>query len=105
MRTGQLNSRVTIKQLVAGQDALGQPVQTWSVLASVWANIKFLSGAQAVRSGAETSISKVAIRIRYRADVNAGMRVEDGAMVYDIRAVLPDVANRGFTDFVCEVIA
>jgi SPP1 family predicted phage head-tail adaptor len=98
---GKLNRRVTIQQLDAGRDALGQPVQTWSDVATVWANILLKNGAQTLKADANVSIVQASVRIRRRSDVTAGMRVLHGAVVYDIQAVLPDEENRTHTDLVC----
>lgn len=102
---GKLNKRVIIQQLVAGQDTIGQPVQTWSALATVWANVLLKSGAQTIKGDADVSVVQASIRIRRRTDVTAGMRVLDGATVYDIKAVLPDEENRDRVDLVSERVA
>jgi SPP1 family predicted phage head-tail adaptor len=102
LAAGKLNKRVILQQLVAGQDAIGQPVQTWSALATVWANVLLKSGAQTIKAGADVSTVQASIRIRRRTDVTAGMRVLDGATVYDIKAVLPDEESKERIDLVCE---
>lgn len=100
MSAGNLSSRVTIRQLVAGQDAIGQPVQTWSDVAKVWADIRHPSGLQAVKGDADVSLVKASIRIRKRAGIDAGMRVVRGADVYDIQAVLPVENGKVYLDLV-----
>lgn len=103
MNTGALNKRVKIQHLAAGQDAIGQPVMTWSDFATVWASIRHPSGLQAIKGDADVSVVKASIRIRYRTDITAGMRVLHGAVVYDIKAVLPDESGKVHADLVCEV--
>lgn len=104
MRAGRLNRRVTIKYLNSGQDALGQPVQTWSDLVTVWANILHKNGAESIRADKDTSINQASIRIRRRTDVTPAMRVYHGSTVYQIKAVLPDEQDRERLDLSCEVI-
>lgn len=104
MRTGSLNCRVTIKYLNSGQDALGQPVQTWSDFVTVWASILHKSGAESIRADKDTSINQASIRIRRRTDVTPAMRVYYGSTVYQIKAVLPDEQDRERLDLSCEVI-
>ena len=104
INAGRLNHRITIEQRGAGQDAWGQPVETWEPVAELWASVLYLSGLSAIKAGADVSISKVSIRIRHRAGLNAGMRVLHDGKVFDIQAVLPDGA-RQFVDLVCEVVA
>lgn len=102
---GQLNRLVALQSRTAGVDALGQPVGAWAEVALVWASIRNQSGLQALRADQPVSIVQLSIRIRYRAGVNAGMRVVHGATVYEISAVLPDEAGRQWTDLVCQVVA
>ena len=88
MRSGDLNSRVTIRKRV-GTGSLGQPSNTWEDVATVWANIRHLNGAESIRAGAITSIVNASIRIRNRAGVTAAMRVVHAGVNYEIQAVLP----------------
>lgn len=103
---GQLNRRITLQAPSAGQDALGQPLGTWSDVATVWADIRHPSGLQALKADAASSTVRASIRIRWRTGVTAAMRLVDVASgaVYAIRAVLPDVQTRAHLDLVCEVV-
>jgi SPP1 family predicted phage head-tail adaptor len=101
VRAGSLNRRVTIQRHVTGTDELGGPIDTWEDVATVWANIRHLSGAESIRSDADVSIVKASIRIRYRTDVTAAMRVVYGTTIYDIQAVLLDAVGREYCDLVC----
>ena len=109
MEAGKLNRRVTVKQLASGQDEIGQPVQTWENLiptgdGGVWAHVRHLSGVETIKADADTSSVKASIRIRRRTDIDAGMRVYLGAVVYEIKAVLPDEEARDRLDLACEVV-
>lgn len=104
MRVGQLKHRVTVKYLNSGQDDIGQPVQTWSDLASIWADIRHLNGSESIRADADSSIVKASIRIRRRTDVTPAMRVYHGSTIYEIKAVLPDEQSRERLDLSCERI-
>lgn len=96
-----LNQRVNIEQRNGSQDELGQPIESWVLVAAVWASVKHVSGLSAIKGDADVSTVKASIRIRYLALLNAGMRVVHGSDIYDIKAVLPNRAE-GFTDLVCE---
>lgn len=99
-----LNKRINIEQRASGEDSIGQPTGAWTLVAAVWADVRNLSGIESVKSGADTSIVKASIRIRFCAGIDAGMRVTSGADVYDIKAVLKS-ANRQYLDLVCEAVA
>lgn len=105
MDAGLLNREVKIKRPEGGSDEAGQPLLGWIDVAKVWANIKFQSGSESIRADAVTSVARASIRIRYREDIDASMRVYRGTAVYSIKAVLPDEARREYVDLVCEVIA
>lgn len=104
MRAGSLKHRITIKELSSGQDDLGQPVQTETIVASMWADIRLLSGLETIKAGAETAIVNASIRVRYRTDIAANMRVYEGADVYEIKAVLPDKVKKAYVDLACKQI-
>ena len=104
MFAGKLNRRVVIQQLTAGQDDIGQPVQTWATLATVWAHILHISGRESIQADADTATLKASIRIRYRTDVTSAMRVVHGAKTYEIKAVLPDEEGRDHVDLSCELV-
>lgn len=101
MDAGKLDRLVTIKSRDTGQDAMGQPLTTWSLVATAWANIKYLSGLSALKAGADVSLTKTSIRIRYLAGINHGMRIESLGEVFDIQAILP-VGRNEYLDLVCE---
>lgn len=105
MRAGQLRHSVKLQSLTAGQDDIGQPVQTWTDVATLWADVRFLNGMETVKADAGASVAKCSIRIRYRAGVTAGMRILEGSTAYDIRAVLPDSTGKRFLDLACQVAA
>ena len=101
---GSLLHRIDIEQRVPGQDPAGQPVDTWDLVAAVWADIRYETGISTIRAGADTSVARVSIRIRYRTGIHAGMRVRHGSTYFDIKQPLPDLAGREHVDLVCEVI-
>ena len=105
MKAGMLNSRISIQQLSTGQDAIGQPVTTWTTLATVWANIRYLNGVETIKADTPTSVVKASIRIRRRTDITPAMRVVFGATTFQINAVLPDEQDRERVDLSVEVIA
>jgi SPP1 family predicted phage head-tail adaptor len=105
MIIGKLDRRVTIKRLTDGQDEIGQPVQVWVDVVTVWANIRTNTGVQTIRADKESSAVQASIRIRRRDGITAAMRVHHGATVYDIKAVLTDEESRERLDLVCEVLA
>jgi len=97
-----MNDRITLQRRAAGKDALGQPIESWPDIATVWADVLFQSGAEVMRAGADTAIVKCSIRIRARADLDTGVRVLFQTKVYDVKSALPDNSDRRFIFLVCE---
>ena len=98
------NRRVVIKAQAAGEDDNGQPNGAWVEVVTVRANVRYLRGIEAIKAGAETSISQASINIAYRTNVTTAMRAYLGSTEFRITAVLPDEANKMHTDLTCEVI-
>ena len=104
MRAGTLRTPLTIQQQVVTQDAIGQPLTTWTTFAEVWGDPHYKTGSEMLRADAESSAVKCSIRIRYLDGVTAGMRVTDGVTNFDVEAVMPE-QHRGYCDLVCRVFA
>lgn len=102
MKTTDLCHRVELQQRAATVDDLGQPSTTWQTVGLLWANVRHASGLSAIKSGADTSITKASIRARHGA-FNAGQRVVHNSQVFEVQAVLPD-GKRQYVDLVCELI-
>jgi SPP1 family predicted phage head-tail adaptor len=103
MSAGRLNRRVTIQRLNSATDALGQVVESWVDVATVWAGIRYLSGLAAIKADAEMSKLKAEVKIRARSDVAHGMRVVDGSTVLRVE-VAPPPNGGEFIALTCEVV-
>jgi SPP1 family predicted phage head-tail adaptor len=67
LRAGMLNRRLAIQSRSTTQDAAGQPLNTWTTLATVWAAIEPLSGHELERAQAIHPEISHQITIRYAA--------------------------------------
>ena len=105
MQAGRLNRRCTLQAPGAATDELGQPIPGWTDVATVWADIRMKSGLESIKAGASVSVVQASIRVRYRAGVNAGMRVVHNLTAYEILAVQPDVGGREYVDLVCQAVS
>jgi phage head-tail adaptor, putative, SPP1 family len=102
MKAGSLNRRVTLQSFVSVADEFGQEVKEWKDFATVWAHIWAGNGKEFITSGKETSSLSESVRIRYRTDVKADMRVLRDGVPMNIVAVVPDRVNREYVDLICE---
>lgn len=101
---GRFNRKITIQKLDETEDAYGERRGGWITARKTWADIKFNSGLEATKSGAEVSVNKASIRVRYKKNVPyyAGMRVVYMHFIFDVVAVLPDLNQQAYIDLVCE---
>lgn len=107
MKAGDLNRLITIQAKQSGADAAGQPIDTWTDVAQVWANIKGETGMASIRKtlprdGVSMSLDAYSFRIRFMTGIAAGMRVLYEGATFDILQVRMDYAGRVWTDLVCE---
>lgn len=104
MYAGQLRTRILIQRRDSGEDAWGQPVDTWADVGRDWADFRTISGLESIRADAATSITKASARIRFRTDVDTAMRVVVDGVTWEIKAVLPDVNTRKYVDLSLELV-
>lgn len=105
LRAGTLNRQIRIQRHNEARDEIGQPIpgaEPWVDYKTLSANIRYMSGVESLKSDAPVSVARASVRIRYRTDIDASMRVVHGDTVLEIRAVLPDACGREYTDLVCE---
>ena len=102
LAAGSLNSRIEIQHPVEERDDYGDVIKTWQTHATVWANIRNISGKEYTVRGLDLAAVNTSIRIRLRRSVNEQMRVLYRRQIYNIVAVLHDEARREHTDLVCQ---
>ena len=90
MHAGALDQRVTIQRLISGVDSIGQPLTMWQTHTETWASVRVVSSLATLKAGADTSVTKASIRVRYRTDITPAMRVVHRGTTYQIDASLPD---------------
>lgn len=104
MRAGTLNTRISIRRQGEVRSGGGQVVGQWVEHVATWADVKFPSGLGAIKAETDVSLVRASMRIRFRDDIRSDMRVVTGGLVFDIQAVLPDLARREYVDLVCQSI-
>lgn len=91
---GKMNRRITIQRKVEERDEAGYPIPSehaWQDVASIWAERLPLRGREFFAAAAAQHENTVRYRIRYRNEVQAGMRLIDSGRIYHIYAVPDDV--------------
>jgi SPP1 family predicted phage head-tail adaptor len=75
MQAGRLRHRVTIQNFIEVKKPSGQPEKVWSDTATVWAEVKGISGREIVAAGAERAEATIRVWIRFRRDIGASSRL------------------------------
>lgn len=104
MRAGKLNRRVPILRSETSRAGGGQPIAHWIEHAKLWADVAMQSGVGAIKADGDVSIVKASVRVRFRTDIVAGMRLVMHGIVFEVKAVLPDVKRRDYLDLVCQSV-
>lgn len=92
MTAGQLGEQVAIQSSTATQNSYGEPVLTWSTVATVWANVSVNRRATDLErfveaTGAEVQRTQYTVTIYYRTDVTERNRLVWGSETLDIEQV------------------
>ncbi|MBU1067477.1 phage head closure protein [Patescibacteria group bacterium] len=107
MDPGKINNRITLQAPTIVRDDYGGETKTWTDVATVWANVKPLSGKEMARGldqygGGSVIESEISHRvwIRFRRDIRTSWRLKFGYKYLDIQAVI----NIGSNDVELEVL-
>lgn len=84
MALGQLDRRITIQSQAGTQDEFGQSVDSWSDVATVWAQVKFKAGSESVSANKLTTGADCIFTIRYRSQITTRNRIIYEGEYYDI---------------------
>lgn len=95
-----MDRRVRLEARSVTRDAAGGEVETWALVADLWAGIYPVRGQERYAAGAEQAERDARIRIRWRPGVGASQRIVYEGRHWDIRAVI-EVGRREGLDLIC----
>lgn len=106
MRAGQMRHRITIQNFTTIELPSGSEKEVWFDVATVWAEVKAISGRELLTAGAEMSEVTLRVWLRYRADVGSASRIlwqQQGRerMAYNIVSAIPD-PKAGRLELLCK---
>lgn len=85
---GELRHRIEIQTSTVTQDSVGQPVYSWSTVATVWAAIRPMSGQELINAQAVHSQSTHRVIVRNYEGLNERFRFVYGSRIFNIVATL-----------------
>jgi SPP1 family predicted phage head-tail adaptor len=84
MKAGALDRRITIQDRVETQNSFGEAQISYNDVATVWAEVKPLTGREYFSAAQYVPEAKLKIRIRYRPGVTEKQRIMYQGETYDI---------------------
>lgn len=99
---GALRHRIQVQERTTTQDAWGEPLDTWTTVLRLWAELRDLSGREFLEARqVEGAAIATRLRIRWRPDVHEGQRVVIGGRVLEVAAVLDPDGRRRWLELAC----
>lgn len=90
MDAGRLDARVTILRATSAPNAFNEPVETWSALATVWAEARPVSDGERWAAGQTLADQTIRFTVRWSstaATITPKDRLSHGGRTYDIAGV------------------
>lgn len=104
MRIGELTKLITIQYQTKVSDGMGGNTVTWVDWCQVWAAVWPLSAKEQVQGNQQTMTITGRIRIRYRANMKASMRLKYGNRYFNVVSIVnPNEGNEWLDLMVKEV--
>lgn len=101
-RLGALRYRARLEAPLCGGEEGGTAGITWQLVATLWAEIRSLSGQEVFRADTISALGTYEVRIRFRNNIAPHMRLVIGERVFDIRDVRDMDGRRRFLTCLCE---
>jgi SPP1 family predicted phage head-tail adaptor len=87
MDAGALNRRITIQKAVTASNSVGEDINTFSPVATVWAAPRAILLREATRLAGLSQSAEIKFEIRYRAGLDTGMALDYQGKQYEITSV------------------
>lgn len=104
MRVGKLRHRLVIQTYTDAVNAYGEPSRTWTTFATVFADIRPVSGREYLASDKVQAEVSTVIVIRYLDGLLPKMRCTNAGRTFEIVAALPDRTNATLQQLMCNEV-
>jgi SPP1 family predicted phage head-tail adaptor len=100
--SGDLKKRIELQAMTKTPDGQGGFNSTWNTLDTVWAAIWPTSASERIQGNQPTMTISHRIRIRYRANVKASMRIKFGTRYFSIVSIINPEERRELLDIMAK---
>ena len=104
IRSGRLRHRVALQQPTTTRNSTGEPIVTWTTVATVWAEVLDLRGREYIASQEAHSEVGTKITIRYRSDLDLTWRAVFGTRLFDIQQIADLKGHNAILELMCREI-
>ena len=103
---GRLDKRVTLQSATSARDGHGQPIATWTTVATVWAAVEPIRGREYFSAQQVSAETTHRVTIRWRSGVSPQWRVVFGDRTFRIESVINPRERNERLELMCvEVLA
>jgi SPP1 family predicted phage head-tail adaptor len=81
---GELDRRITISEATVLQSATGEPVRTWAVTRTCWANVEYSGGSETIITDTPTVKADKFFTIRYTTAISEKSRIIYDGKAYNV---------------------
>jgi SPP1 family predicted phage head-tail adaptor len=99
-----MKSRITLQYATFARDEIGGTIETWHDMATIWAKITPLRGAEVFRHQKHEYPQNLQVAIRYRDGIYAGMRILHKNQILRINTALNKNDANNTLELHCERI-
>lgn len=103
MRAGELDRKVRLERFTTAPNDYGEPIETWVLIAEVWASRAVLSGREMYEGDRIAGEALYRFRMYYRSDLDTTCRIVYDGQNYDIKAVA-EIGRREGLDVMAQLI-
>lgn len=104
MKAGKMVHVIEIQQATMTVNAAGTPVQTWSKLATLRAELIEQATEEFLRNAGDTNVTTLVFRSRYVAGITTDNRISFDGDAFDIEQIVPIGRRRGL-EFRCKAVS
>ena len=104
MEAGALRHRVAIQEPVEARNSYNEAINTWALVAVVWAWVAPLAGREFFAAEHVQSEITHRVRLRYRAGITSEMRVVYAGRVLMIQSVIDRGERRRELELMCREV-
>ena len=104
MDAGTLRERVAVQEPLESRNAIGESIQTWILVANVWASVEGISSRESIIAGQQQIAISHRVRLRYLPALTQSMRLVWRNRTLEIVSLL-ERKNRTEHELLCQETA